>query len=77
MGTLTACQPQPSQVQGPMPDRCPRGLLCPVTERLFILLGLGLPGTGYQVDKKPGVSGGENQGLQFSMFYRADCLDAG
>lgn len=36
------------------------GVPDPIGGRLFILQGLGLPGTGYQVIKRPGISlGGE------------------
>lgn len=35
---------------------CPQDLLDPVAGRLFILLGVGLPGTGYRVNSEPRIS---------------------
>lgn len=47
-----------------------RSLLYPIIGRLFILLGLGLPGTGYRVDRKPEISLGRELGLPFRIWMR-------
>lgn len=39
-----------------------KGVPDPIVGRLSILSGLGLPGTGYQVIKRPGISLGREPG---------------
>lgn len=51
-----------------------KGVLYSIIGSLFILSGLGLPGTGYRVDKKPEMSLGGEPGHPIERMGAIDLM---